>query len=129
MEKKLEEETDLRGNIDKKFAAHYAAIEMQLKSETVGLVTLDEMKARQEDAVKERMQEMARKEQAHKDQLKKEKEEKRLAKEKRKKEIAGLSFDPFGDEEEEAAAAAAAEEEVEGMRWPRPRRRRRMRSK
>ena len=40
------------GNIDKKFAAHYDAIEMQLKSETVGLVTLDEMKAKQEDAVK-----------------------------------------------------------------------------
>ena len=40
------------GNIDKKFAAHYDAIEQQLKSETVGLVTLDEMKAKQEDAVK-----------------------------------------------------------------------------
>jgi len=91
----------MRGNIDKKFAAHYDAIEQQLKSETVGLVTLDEMKARQEDAVKERMQEIARKEQAQKDQLKKEKEEKRLAKEKRKKQIASLSFNPFGDEEEE----------------------------
>ena len=42
------------GNIDKKFAAHYDAIEQQLKSETVGLVTLDEMKAKQEDAVKVR---------------------------------------------------------------------------
>ena len=59
--KKLEEETEMRGNIDKKFAAHYDAIEQQLKSETVGLVTLDEMKAKQEDAVKERLQEIARK--------------------------------------------------------------------
>jgi len=111
--KKLEEETETKGNIDKKFAAHYDAIEQQLKSETVGLVTLDEMKAKQEDAVKERMQEIARKEQAHKDQLKKEKEEKRLAKEKRKKQIASLSFNPFGDEEEEEEDEDGDDEEKE----------------
>jgi len=53
-----------------------------------------------EDAVKERMQEIAKKEQAQKDQLKREKEAKRLAKEKRKQQIASLSFNPFDEEEE-----------------------------
>jgi len=51
--KKIED--DLRiANIENKFASHYDAVEQQLKSSTIGLVTLDEMKAKQEDIVRER---------------------------------------------------------------------------
>ncbi|KAJ8309316.1 hypothetical protein KUTeg_014190 [Tegillarca granosa] len=46
--KKIEEELKI-GSIQNKFATHYDAIEQQLKSNTIGLVTLDEMKAKQED--------------------------------------------------------------------------------
>lgn len=41
--KKIEEELKL-SNIESKFATHYDAVEQQLKSSTIGLVTLDEMK-------------------------------------------------------------------------------------
>lgn len=41
--RKIEEEMKL-SNIENKFAAHYDAVEQQLKSSTIGLVTLDEMK-------------------------------------------------------------------------------------
>ncbi|KAH8030261.1 hypothetical protein HPB51_006693 [Rhipicephalus microplus] len=43
--KKIEEELKL-STMENKFAAHYDAVEQQLKSSTIGLVTLDEMKAR-----------------------------------------------------------------------------------
>ena len=33
--------------IEKKFAVHYDAVENQLKTDTIGLVTLDQMKAKQ----------------------------------------------------------------------------------
>ncbi|OTF74210.1 XAP-5-like protein [Euroglyphus maynei] len=45
--KKIEDELKL-SNIGNKFAAHYDAIEQQIKSSTVGLVTLGEMRAKQE---------------------------------------------------------------------------------
>ncbi|KAH6923579.1 hypothetical protein HPB50_002401 [Hyalomma asiaticum] len=41
--KKIEEELKL-STMENKFAAHYDAVEQQLKSSTIGLVTLDEMK-------------------------------------------------------------------------------------
>ena len=44
--KKIEEEMKL-SNIENKFAKHYDSLEAQLKSSTIGLVTLDEMKAKQ----------------------------------------------------------------------------------
>lgn len=58
-------------NIDSKFASHFDAVEMQLKADTVGLVTLDQMKAKQETIVKEREKKLAQKEkEKNKEQLK-----------------------------------------------------------
>lgn len=59
--KKFEEDLKL-GTIDDKFSTHHDAIENQLRSSTVGLVTLDQMRERQIDAVREREKQLARKE-------------------------------------------------------------------
>lgn len=68
--KKIEEELKVK-NIENKFAAHYDAVENQLKTSTIGLVTLDEMKSRQEDIVREREQKLAlKKEEKHKEKNK-----------------------------------------------------------
>ncbi|VDP23913.1 unnamed protein product, partial [Soboliphyme baturini] len=60
--KKIQAENISLINIGEKFKAHYDAVEQQLKSSTVGLVTLDEMKAKQEDVIKEREKQLAHKE-------------------------------------------------------------------
>lgn len=92
----------VKANIDKKFSAHYDAVEAELKSSTVGsclfksfseflkrtavvkllgvlfiflffillgLVTLNDMKAKQEALVKEREKQLAKKEQSKELQL------------------------------------------------------------
>jgi len=83
--------------IDSKFASHYDAIEQELKSNTVGLVTLNEMKAKQESAVQEHEKRVAQEKRARE----KEKERKRKNKEKEKTEKRSkLSFG-FAEEEEE----------------------------
>ncbi|KAJ4934144.1 hypothetical protein JOQ06_006949 [Pogonophryne albipinna] len=61
---KIAEDNMVKSNIDKKFSAHYDAVEAELKSSTVGLVTLNDMKARQEALVKEREKQLAKKEQS-----------------------------------------------------------------
>ncbi|VDH94586.1 protein FAM50A-A-like [Mytilus galloprovincialis] len=98
--KKIEEELKI-GNIQNKFATHYDAIEAQLKSNTIGLVTLDEMKAKQEDIVKKREKQLAKKN-AEAQLIEKQKEDR---KKKEKLKIANLSFvmneDEDEDEEEE----------------------------
>lgn len=59
-EKKRKIENDIKlSTIDNKFATHTGSIESQLKSSTVGLVTLDQMRQKQEDAVKEREKQLA----------------------------------------------------------------------
>ncbi|KAJ8928942.1 hypothetical protein NQ314_018422, partial [Rhamnusium bicolor] len=50
LKKRIEEDLKLN-NIENKFATHYDAVEQQLKSSTIGLVTLDEMKAKQENII------------------------------------------------------------------------------
>ena len=65
--KKIEDELKL-SNIGSKFKTHYDAIEQQIKSSTVGLVTLDEMRAKQEDLVKEREMQLALKKESIKKQ-------------------------------------------------------------
>ncbi|VDK42871.1 unnamed protein product [Anisakis simplex] len=53
--KKIEEETEnLKSGIKSKFTANYDAIEESLKSSTVGLVTLDEMREKQKDVIEMR---------------------------------------------------------------------------
>lgn len=62
--KKRRVEEDIKlSTIDNKFATHhYDAIEAQLRTSTVGLVTLDQMRRKQVDAVKEREKQIARNE-------------------------------------------------------------------
>ncbi|XP_054163189.1 protein FAM50 homolog [Oppia nitens] len=93
--RKIEEEMKL-SYIGSKFATHYDAIEQQIKSSTIGLVTLDQMRAKQEVAVKDREKQLALKNEAIKQ---KELDEKRQQKERQKQQIQTLSF-RFDDEED-----------------------------
>ncbi|XP_074602256.1 protein FAM50 homolog [Brevipalpus obovatus] len=106
--KKIEEEMKL-SSIDNKFAAHFDAIEAQLKSATVGLVSLNEMKAKQEDFVKEREKQLAQKaEEIKRRQVEEKREEKERQKRQPKKKRKTMknpdvdtSFLPDRDREEE----------------------------
>lgn len=95
--RKIEEELKV-SSIDTKFASHYDAIEAQLKSSTVGLVSLSEMKARQETAVKERERQIAQK---NAQALQKQLDEKNEEKARQKKQIKALSFNFDEDEVDE----------------------------
>lgn len=98
--KKIEEDLKIN-NIESKFATHYDAVEQQLKSSTIGLVTLDEMKAKQEDIVREREKKLAQKK-AEKDREKlRALEEKQAEKNKQRKQIQALSFNVDEDENED----------------------------
>eukprot|EP00057_Strongylocentrotus_purpuratus_P028810 XP_011683284.1 PREDICTED: protein FAM50A-A isoform X2 [Strongylocentrotus purpuratus] len=92
LKQRIEQDSVSRvSTISAKFSAHYDAVEQQLKSSTIGLVTFDQMRAKREDLFKEREKELAQSSKA-------------LAKErKRKKKLknAGtLSFNMDEDEEE-----------------------------
>uniref|UniRef100_UPI0029552658 protein FAM50A-like n=1 Tax=Panthera onca TaxID=9690 RepID=UPI0029552658 len=111
----LPQENIMKSNIDKKFSAHYDAVEAELKSSTVGLVTLNDMKAKQEALVKEREKQLAKKEQSKELQLKLEKLREKERKKEAKRKISSLSFtleeeEEAGDEDEEVAVY---EEELE----------------
>nr|XP_027194664.1 protein FAM50 homolog [Dermatophagoides pteronyssinus] len=95
--KKIGDELKL-SNIGNKFAAHYDAIEQQIKSSTVGLVTLGEMRAKQEGLVKERERQLALKKES---MIKKEIELRNEQKEKQRKQIKALSFRLDDDDEDE----------------------------
>lgn len=97
--KKLEEELRLN-NIENKFATHYDAVEQQLKTSTIGLVTLDQMKAKQEDIVREREKKLALKKDEKDKELQKALEARQQEKNKQMKQINSLSF-AFDEEEEE----------------------------
>lgn len=81
--KKIEEEMKL-SSIDNKFAAHYDAVEARLKTSTIGLMTLNEMKATQEVVVKERERQIAQK---SKQKMLNEIEEKKKQKETQKRQV------------------------------------------
>lgn len=81
-------------HIGAKFSSHYDAVEQQLKSSTIGLVTLDQMKAKRDDLVKEREQQLAK-------AARELPEDKKGKKKKRKQKQATLSFKFEDDEEEE----------------------------
>uniref|UniRef100_A0A7N5ZU65 FAM50A/XAP5 C-terminal domain-containing protein n=1 Tax=Anabas testudineus TaxID=64144 RepID=A0A7N5ZU65_ANATE len=88
LKQKIAEDNMVKANIDKKFSAHYDAVEAELKSSTVGLVTLNDMKAKQEALVKEREKQLAKKEQSKELQLKLEKQKEKKRKEEQKRKIA-----------------------------------------
>ncbi|VVD06177.1 unnamed protein product [Leptidea sinapis] len=90
--KKIEEDLKI-DNIENKFATHYDAVEQQLKSSTIGLVTLDEMKAKQEHIVREREKKLAQKKAEKEKERQREIEAKQAQKNKQKRQIQALSFD------------------------------------
>ncbi|XP_054258229.1 protein FAM50 homolog [Macrosteles quadrilineatus] len=98
--KKIEEDLKI-SNIENKFAAHYDAVEQQLKSSTIGLVTLDEMKAKQENIVKERERKLAQKQLEKEREQQRQLEAKQAEKNRQKRQIQALSFDLEGEEEDE----------------------------
>lgn len=84
--KKIEEDLKIE-NIENKFATHYDAVEQQLKSSTIGLVTLDEMKAKQEHIVREREKKLAQKKAEKEKERQKEIEAKQAQKNKQKRQV------------------------------------------
>ncbi|XP_011505373.1 PREDICTED: protein FAM50 homolog [Ceratosolen solmsi marchali] len=96
--KKIENDLKIH-NIENKFATHYNAVEQQLKTSTIGLVTLDEMKAKQENIVKERERKLAQKEKEKEQEKERALAAKQAERTKQKKQIQALSFNL--DEEEE----------------------------
>ncbi|XP_065141444.1 protein FAM50A [Paramisgurnus dabryanus] len=113
LKQKIAEDNMVKSNIDKKFSTHYDAVEQELKSSTVGLVTLNDMKAKQEALVKEREKQLAKKEQSKELQMKLEKQKEKKRKEEQKRKIASLSFNPEEGEEEEEDDDDDDEEEEE----------------
>ncbi|XP_069779111.1 protein FAM50A isoform X2 [Narcine bancroftii] len=110
LKQKIAEENLVKSNIDKKFSTHYDAVEAELKSSTVGLVTLNDMKAKQEALVKEREKQLAKKEQSKELLLKLEKQKERERKKEEKRKIASLSFTLEEEEAEEDEGEELGEE-------------------
>lgn len=97
--KKIEDDLKIH-NIENKFATHYNAVEQQLKTSTIGLVTLNEMKAKQENIVKERERKLAQKEQEKEQEKERALAAKQAEKNKQKRQIQALSFNLDEDESE-----------------------------
>lgn len=97
--KKIEDDLKIH-NIENKFATHYNAVEQQLKTSTIGLVTLNEMKAKQENIVKERERKLAQKEREKEQEKEKALAAKQAEKNKQKRQIQALSFNLDEDEAE-----------------------------
>ncbi|XP_040064721.1 protein FAM50 homolog [Ixodes scapularis] len=110
--KRIEDELKL-STMENKFATHYDAVEQQLKSSTIGLVTLTEMKAKQEDVVKERERQLAQRQQERELQRQREIQKKREQQERQRRQIAALSFKLEDESEEEEEAADDQDEEAD----------------
>ncbi|XP_068856084.1 protein FAM50A [Aphelocoma coerulescens] len=113
LRQRIQEENIMKSNIDKKFSAHYDAVEAELKSSTVGLVTLNDMKAKQEALVKEREKQLAKREQSRELQLKLERQRERQRKQEAQRKISSLSFSLGEEEEEEEQRGGDGEEAPE----------------
>lgn len=57
--RKIEEETKMT-SIDNKFKAHYDAVEQLLRTDTIGLVTLEDMKKKREQLIEQRELQLAK---------------------------------------------------------------------
>ncbi|CAG9860002.1 unnamed protein product [Phyllotreta striolata] len=108
--KRIEDDLKLN-NIENKFATHYDAVEQQLKSSTIGLVTLDEMKAKQENIVKEREKKLAQKQAEKEKERLRQIEAKQAEKNKQKRQIQALSFNLDQDENDDDEDESKEEEE------------------
>ncbi|KAM5299928.1 protein FAM50B [Ctenodactylus gundi] len=90
LRQRIAKETLTNSKVDKKFAAHYDAAEAELKSSTVGLVTLSDMKARQEALRQEHERQLLwRQQQEARGRQRRREEAKRRQ---REREVSGLSF-------------------------------------
>ncbi|XP_050545295.1 protein FAM50 homolog [Daktulosphaira vitifoliae] len=107
--KKIEEDMKL-SNIENKFAKHYDAVEAQLKSSTIGLVTLDEMKAKQETIVQERAKRLVQKEKEVEFEKQRQLEAKLEEKRRQKQKIQALSFIEDIKEEDDDESEKETEE-------------------
>lgn len=114
--KKIEEDLKIN-NIDNKFATHYDAVEQQLKTSTIGLVTLDEMKAKQENIVKEREKNLALKDKEKDKEKMKALEAKEAEKFKQRKQIQALSFNADDDDDEDEAKSDDDKKDVRPRKW------------
>uniref|UniRef100_A0A8C6MPN3 Family with sequence similarity 50, member B n=1 Tax=Mus spicilegus TaxID=10103 RepID=A0A8C6MPN3_MUSSI len=99
LKQRIAEETIMKSKVDKKFSAHYDAVEAELKSSTVGLVTLNDMKAKQEALLREREMQLAKREQLEQRRIQLEMLREKERRRERKRKISNLSFTL--DEEEE----------------------------
>ncbi|XP_072176074.1 protein FAM50A-B-like isoform X2 [Diadema setosum] len=93
LKQKIEQDNVSRvATISAKFSAHYDAVEQQLKSSTIGLVTLDQMRSKRDNLLKEREKELA--------QSSKSSSDKSGKRRKKHKNAGTLSFNMDEDEEE-----------------------------
>lgn len=98
LKNKLQEDLDTKGGIvtiGSKFKSHYDAVEQELKTSTIGLVTLNEMKAKQEIIAQEHEKRLAIEMKASQRLERKRRKEKENSKKQ-----STLSFDIEDDEEE-----------------------------
>ncbi|XP_003417909.1 protein FAM50B [Loxodonta africana] len=109
LKQRIAEETITKSKVDKKFSAHYDAVEAELKSSTVGLVTLNDMKAKQEALLKEREMQLAKKEQLEERRLQLETLREKARRHQQKRKISSLSFSVEETEEEEGAGEQGPE--------------------
>lgn len=102
LKKRKIEEGDIKLNtIDSKFSTHHHdAIESQLRSSTVGLVTLDQMREKQETALKEREKQLAHKEEDRCRLLEQQQNTSQNKTEPKNKKSKSLSFN-YGDDDED----------------------------
>ena len=114
--KKLADELAVT-KMDSKFSAHYDAVENDLKTATVGLLTTAQMKSKQELAVKERELILARKNKEHQKQIRNEEREKERKKQKQNQQIKTLSFNMNDDEEEEEEEEDDSDTESKKMKF------------
>ncbi|XP_008829890.1 protein FAM50B [Nannospalax galili] len=126
LKQRIAEETIMKSKVDKKFSAHYDAVEAELRSSTVGLVTLNDMKAKQEALLREREMQLAKREQLEQHRLQLEMLREKERRRERKRKILNLSFtldededgeDEDGDREDNRQGeGAAAAETCQGKR-------------
>ncbi|KAM5269016.1 protein FAM50B [Hipposideros larvatus] len=112
LKQRIAEETIVKSKVDKKFSAHYDAVEAELKSSTVGLVTLNDMKAKQEALLRERERQLARREQLEARRRQLEALRERERRQEQKRQISSLSFTL--DEGDEGGEGGEGGERAEG---------------
>ncbi|CAB4064564.1 FAM50 [Lepeophtheirus salmonis] len=108
--KKLSDELKV-GKMESKFSSRIDQVDNDLKTSTVGLLTMEEMKTRQENALKEREKMLARKDLERQEEIQKNEKHKLELRLKRKSQIKTLSFNLDEDEEEDSDESTNSEKD------------------